>query len=354
MEISFIIPVYNGENCILRCIRSIQAWNKAAEIEILVVDDGSSDETGAICDEAAALDLRIRVFHIKNSGQSLARNLGMQNSNGRYCYFADADDWVDAGQIYLLWQKAEEIQADVVMGSYIRVNDGRMERVPLPGEGFIGRNGSRQEQNLYHKIKTESGFGYVWNKLYRKEFLIRNLLLMDDIKKIYMEDQLFNLKLWSKNPVWYCLDVPVYYYETGNVSTTRKAEPQIHTKNVTMLCELIGYLQGNGVLEVNLDTVIPLLMRTFCWSLIKNVEYEGRSFVKIKARAECFVGTASIQHVLHMRGAGDSLMLLPSRMQICFYLICLLLMRWKLSWLISVIFVCFYPLMKKYILATLK
>ena len=141
--------------------------------------------------------------------------------------FVDADDWVDTEQIYRMWQKAEDTGADVVMGSYVRVNTGKRERISLPGEGFIRRDGTKQEQWLYHRVKTESGFGYVWNKLYRKAFLEQHALRMDDIRKIYMEDQLFNLKLWSCHPNWFCMEAPLYYYDISNASTTRKAEPNL-------------------------------------------------------------------------------------------------------------------------------
>ena len=354
MEISFIIPVYNGEHTILRCIQSIQKWKVPLKIEILIINDGSLDTTGTICEEAAALDGRIRVFEMPNGGQSLARNLGMEKAAGRYLCFVDADDWVDTEQIYRMWQKAEDTGADVVMGSYVRVNTGKRERISLPGEGFIRRDGTKQEQWLYHRVKTESGFGYVWNKLYRKAFLEQHALRMDDIRKIYMEDQLFNLKLWSCHPNWFCMEAPLYYYDISNASTTRKAEPNIHIKNIAMLRELINYLQENHVLEDNLDTVVPLIMRAFCWSLVKNVAYEGKSADKIRIRAESFICDPYIWQVLQIRGAARSLTRLPSVLQTVFYFICLLLMKGKMAGLITVLFSCFYPLMNRYIMSTLK
>lgn len=354
MEISFIIPVYNGQKTIQNSIKSIQNWKKEQEIEIVIINDGSTDDTEAICENIAKEDIRVRLYSIANSGQGVARNYGMQQCRGTYIYFVDADDTVDAEQIFCLWEAAQREHADVVMGGYVRVNGNQRERIHLPGEGLISRNNTASETALYHKVKTESAFGYVWNKLYRRAFLEKNHLQMDDINKIYMEDQLFNLKVWSKRPIWYCCDRAVYFYETTSVSTTRKAEPQIHIKNITMISELIRYLKENQNIEDNLDVVIPLVMRTLCWSLVKNVEYEGKSFKKFRERADAYIKSEEVQQVIRMRGAVKALTYLPSVLQTVFYTICLLLVRIKWSGCIAFMFDLSYPIMKRYILRVLK
>ena len=354
MEISFVIPVYNGEITVAHCINSIQKWNMMQKIEILIINDGSTDGTLQLCESIAEADKRVKVYSICNCGQGNARNYGMKQSTGKYLYFVDADDQVDAEEIFHMWEIAEKENADVVMGGYFRVNGTQRERVHLPGEGVLSRSGNTEEQALYHKVKTESAFGYVWNKLYKKEFLDKNNLQMDDIRKVYMEDQLFNLKLWSKNPIWYCYDKPVYFYEIGNVSTTRKAEPQIHIKNVAMISELVTYLKKNGDLEDNLDVVIPLVMRTFCWSLVKNIAYEGRGTKNIRERAGAYIKSGEIQQVIRMRGAVGTLFHLPSFLQAVFYMICLLLIRLKWTGCIALMFSWAYPFMKKYVQRVLK
>ena len=177
---------------------------------------------------------------------------------------------------------------------------------------------------------------------------------MDDIRKVYMEDQLFNLKVWSKNPNWYCCDKPVYYYETGNVSTTRRAEPQIHTKNLAMIDALIAYYDENQILEENLDMLIPLIMRTFCWSLVKNMENEGKNIAKIKERARTYMHSENVQRALRMRGTAGMLWKLPSFLQAVFYSGCMVLIRWKWSGFVALMFYLAYPIMKKYIFSVLK
>lgn len=354
VEISFIIPVYNGERWILRCISSLQKWNREEQIEIIVVDDGSTDRTGELCEEAAGRDRRLRILHIANSGQGIARNQGLLAATGKYIHFVDADDWVDVERLYLLWQKAEEQKADITMGSYVRVSASREEWVHIPLEGFAGRTGSKKEKALYHSIKTESCFGYVWNKLYRRDFLLCHDLKMDDIRSVYMEDTLFNLKAWSKEPVLYCADIPIYYYVIENVSTTRSADPQIHRKNVEMLRTIIEYLEEENKLEENLDMVVPLIMRTFCWSLIKNTAYEGSSMAKLKERIKAFIDSQPVQRVIRQKESAKYLKPLPSGLQTVFYTICLHLIRWKAEGSCAFLFFCLYPLLKLYTKMTLK
>lgn len=354
MEISFIIPVYNGERCIGECISEIQKWDKKEEIEIIAIDDGSDDGTWDVLRQSAKGDSRIQVMHIVNSGQGIARNHGFHAASGKYVYYVDADDRVDTEAVYKLYEKAKEMQADVTMGGYYRVGNGKKIQVHMPGNGFVRRTGTSKEVKRYHHIKSESAFGYVWNKLYRKSFLSENHLYMNDVKKLYMEDFLFNLKVWSKAPVLYCADYPVYYYVTDNTSTTRKADPDVHVKSAAMITELFWYLEKESVLEENLDIVIPLIARMFCWSLIKNIPYEGRNMEGLRHRALTFAEVREIQLAAKSPGASKYLRKIPSLPQRIFYRICLRALRRGKVEGVCWIFFLFYPLMKRYAAAVLK
>lgn len=113
-KVSVIVPVYNTEKWLARCIDSILAQT-FTNFELLLINDGSTDSSGAICDEYAEKDSRIRVFHKPNGGVSSARNLGLDNATGEWITFCDADDWVENNYIYDLIMKAEETDADIVM-----------------------------------------------------------------------------------------------------------------------------------------------------------------------------------------------------------------------------------------------
>ncbi|MDD3221590.1 MAG: glycosyltransferase family 2 protein [Lachnospiraceae bacterium] len=349
VQISFIIPVYNGARDIGPCIRAIQKWDGKEAIEIIVVDDGSTDDTGKVCDKAAEYDSRIHVVHIENSGQGIARNQGIAKASGKYLYFVDADDRVCIKAIYKMWQKAELLHTEVIMGGYYRVCEGKKERIHPPEEGFVKRGGK-----LYHALKQESMFGYVWNKLYLKNFLQKHNLWLDDIRKINMEDYLFNIKVWSKNPVFYCVDYPVYTYIADQVSTTRRADSQIHKKSVAMLRILISYLEEHKDLDTNMDMVVPLIMRSFCWSMIKNVPYEGLSFDNLTKRANTFMDSKEIQRVLKKKRIYTHIQSLPSKLQCIFYSLCLFAIKHKMVGCVSMGFYIFYPIMKRYAASVLK
>ena len=224
----------------------------------------------------------------------------------------------------------------------------------VPGEGLVKRKGSAAETKLYHRVKTQSMFGYVWNKLYRREFLLEHDIWMDDIRSMNMEDFLFNMKVWSHHPVFYCTDCPVCYYVTDHASSTRKSDPRVHQKSVRMIQTLVSYLDSENVLEENLDMVIPLIMRSFCWSMIKNVPYEGKSLKKLRERAVTFAHAAEVQKALGYPGAAAHLKPLPSVLQRWFYLFCMYALKRRVVNGISQFFYVCYPVMKRYAAAVLK
>lgn len=108
MRISIIVPVYNAERYLHKCIDSIlnQTYN---DIELLLINDGSTDLSGVICDEYAQNDNRIRVLHKENSGVSATRNIGLDNITGEYVTFIDADDWIETSMLNDVYEK---IKAD--------------------------------------------------------------------------------------------------------------------------------------------------------------------------------------------------------------------------------------------------
>lgn len=109
--ISIIVPVYNIMEYLPRCVKSLQAQTYP-NIEIILVDDGSTDGTGALCDKLAEQDMRIKVFHKENGGSSSARNLGIARASGEYLGFVDSDDFVEADMYELLYQAIEQFQVN--------------------------------------------------------------------------------------------------------------------------------------------------------------------------------------------------------------------------------------------------
>ena len=157
--ISIIVPVYNVEPYLRKCLDSIldQTYR---DLEILIIDDGSTDGSGAICDEYAGKDDRIKVFHTENKGLSAARNLGLDNASGDWIGFVDSDDWIEPDMYEVLLRKAEETGADVVeCGCHI---DYRATSYEHPAIQRAVSDIDAVESLIRGEIRTQ-----VWNKIWR-------------------------------------------------------------------------------------------------------------------------------------------------------------------------------------------
>lgn len=126
MLISVIVPVYNVEKYLRRCVESIMSQTYK-EIEILLIDDGSTDDSGRICDDLALKDRRIHVFHKENGGVSSARNLGIERACGDYICFVDSDDWIDIDYFENAIPVLKEAHPRLLMNNYVK-DDGEGHR----------------------------------------------------------------------------------------------------------------------------------------------------------------------------------------------------------------------------------
>ena len=125
--VSVIVPAYNIQNYIRRCVDSIRNQTYS-ELEILLIDDGSTDDTGELCDEFAQQDERITVYHKKNGGLSSARNYGIERAHGTYLSFIDADDWVKRDFIEVLYQNIKRANAELSIVGYSLICDNCKEK----------------------------------------------------------------------------------------------------------------------------------------------------------------------------------------------------------------------------------
>ena len=166
-KVSVIVPVYNVEKYLRKCVESIKNQTYR-NLEIILVDDGSSDHCGEICDELATSDSRIRVIHKENGGLSDARNAGMDISTGDYIGFVDSDDYIDEDFHEILVENLEKYNADISCCRYTNVwEDGRKEPVGNDDSVHIYEGTEALKEYLYGK--TLDPFSV--NKLYRAEML---------------------------------------------------------------------------------------------------------------------------------------------------------------------------------------
>lgn len=206
--VSIIVPVYNAESTIARCIESILNQDYT-DFELLLVDDGSQDSSGSICDNYASLDSRVHVIHKENSGVSDSRNLALDTACGTYLQFLDSDDWITPNATGLLVQSAERYHCDLVISDFYRVVGERVSHKGDIEDDCV----MTREEFASHMIENPADFyyGVLWNKLFRREIVEAYHLRMDsDIS--WCEDFMFNLEYIRHADVFYALQVPIYYY----------------------------------------------------------------------------------------------------------------------------------------------
>ena len=206
--VSIIVPVYNAEKTIGRCIDSILG-QQYTDFELLLVDDGSKDGSGAICDSYALADSRVQVIHKENTGVSDTRNIGISRAAGVYLQFLDSDDWITPDATKLLVEIARDHDCDLVISDFYRVVG---ERVSRKGDIDEDRVLTREEYAA-HMMEQPADFyyGVLWNKLYRRDIVESHRLRMDP-ELSWCEDFMFNLEYIRHAQRFYALQVPIYYY----------------------------------------------------------------------------------------------------------------------------------------------
>lgn len=206
--VSIIVPIYNAQNYLNRCIDSILN-QEYTDFELLLVDDGSTDSSGSICDTYAASDDRIRVIHKTNSGVSDTRNTAIRQAKGTYLQFLDSDDWITPDATKLLVRAATEHNCDLVIADFYRVVGERVShKGDIEDDGVLTR-----EEFAEHMMENPADFyyGVLWNKLYRRDIIEKYGLQMDTSVS-WCEDFLFNLEYILHANIFYALQAPIYYY----------------------------------------------------------------------------------------------------------------------------------------------
>ncbi len=184
-KISIIVPVYNVEQYLLRCIDSILAQT-FTDFEVLLVDDGSKDRSGAICDEYAAKDRRVRVFHKPNGGVSSARNVGLENARGEWIGFVDSDDYVKADFLSAFFKQRQD--ADMLSQGFYSPNWMNKSAMTISEKDEI-IDGDSLASFVLRMTKT-SQIGYLWCKLFRRQIIEKYSIRFEE-SVCHMEDRLF-------------------------------------------------------------------------------------------------------------------------------------------------------------------
>lgn len=203
--VSIIVPVYNSEKTLNRCIDSLIAQTYS-NIEIIIINDGSTDKSGKICEEYVQKDYRIKLINQQNRGVSVARNKGLESSNGEFICFVDSDDYVSEKFVENLYITIVENDVDLAICNMNIVNSKRSYTKDFFGAD-IKSNIALPKEKYYTNIDKFGGF--VWNKMFLKKYM-DNLLFDEHI--YYCEDELFVVNYTQRCNKLACLDEALYFY----------------------------------------------------------------------------------------------------------------------------------------------
>ena len=223
--VSIIVPIYNAALGLVTCLESIKR-QKYRHLEILLVNDGSSDSSLEICRMYARLDARMQIINKENSGVSCTRNVAIERAKGKYLQFVDADDCLDENATRLMVEAMEENKSDMVISHYCMVTRGEHTTVFgfLPPQGVITK-----EEFARELIKEPASFYYsvMWNKLYRRDIIMEHNIRCSETLS-WSEDLLFNLEYIRYAERFTSLRTPVYYYtRQGHKSLSIFVSPSV-------------------------------------------------------------------------------------------------------------------------------
>ena len=213
-KVSIIVPIYNAEKYIDKCINSILN-STLKEIEVVLINDGSRDNSGKIIDEYAKKDSRLKVIHQKNSGPAVARNNGVKAASGKYIGFVDSDDTVEADMFKVLVDLADKNNAEIAMCNYneISISTDKASMINHNLKPNLVFNKSDIKENIIRTFTGDNNYGFfsMCNKIYLRKW-VKNTGVTIDENRIHGEDWLFNINLFLKLDSFICTDKALYNY----------------------------------------------------------------------------------------------------------------------------------------------
>lgn len=267
-RVSIIIPCYNAEKHIEKCIKSIinQTYKN---IEIIAIDDGSQDNTLEILNKFKEKDKRINVISKKNTGVSDTRNIGIEKSTGNYIMFVDADDFLEEDAVEKLYNTIINNKVNIVRGMYRRISEKR-----ISDENDILKYNNANNYEIIKSILNGDILCYVWLLMIKKEILQKYNIKFDKNLKI-MEDTLFYINIIEKENIYFLNEV-IYNYVQNEESATGNVNKTLETYKNMLKAEnkIINSLRENNMWKNELNNIVikKILVNGICnntWNLYK-------------------------------------------------------------------------------------
>lgn len=280
LSVSVIVPVYKAESYLCRCVDSLLAQT-FPDFEILLIDDGSPDRSGEICDAYAMRDSRVRVYHKENGGVSSARQCGIDNARGEYTIHADPDDWVEPDMLEELYRKAKEEDADMVICDYYLEGLQRQYMNQRPS-GLKG-------QIILCDLMFQRLHGSLWNKLIRRA-CYKNYDVRLPERLDYCEDVITLVQLWQSPIKITYVNKAFYYYDQhiNENSITRAYTKATYMMRCLYLDYLKQYLSAELYNKVYATQYSLVAQEAFFKNVFSNKEfyemYHGSVYLFLRGR----------------------------------------------------------------------
>ena len=207
IDVSVIIPVYNTEKYISACLESILRQIEVS-IEIIIIDDGSTDSSANICDNYAQKYDNIKTLHIKNSGPATAKNEGIKLAQGKYIALTDSDDRMEPSMLYKMVNAGTKHNADIICCNYKQIDEnGKISHLNYTNKQYV----LNHEEGLIHFFSKDKIYSQCWTKLYKRQLLSSNKIMNDPGLRTD-EDFIFNIRAFVHAQTTVIVDEPLYEY----------------------------------------------------------------------------------------------------------------------------------------------
>ena len=294
IKISVIVPVYKVEKYIDRCVKSL-LQQSLKEIQIVLVDDGSPDRCGDICDRYAEKDQRIKVVHKENAGLGFARNTGMEYADGEYIAFVDSDDYISTDMLERLYRFASEENMDAVFCGFTVVtrDNKQMDRLEVRKITYFN-NRKEREQYLLGMIGAEPEYPKdarftmsVWRGIYKKEVIDAGQCMFPSERKVVSEDIIFHIQFLNYAERIAILPECYYYYCENQSSLTHTYRADRFEKVLNLIALIDQMMKEYGFQDPgNMNKDRLLLARSR--SAIRQICYHQYVLGKKKADKEIY------------------------------------------------------------------
>ena len=271
VKISVVVPVYNVEKYVAECIESLMKQT-LKDIEIILVNDNSKDNSNEICKQYLEKDSRISLYQSEGKGVSAARNIGIEHSNGEWISFVDSDDWLEEDMLEKLYNISTQRKSDIIMcDTFVNIGDEQKENDFYPEEKIF--TGKDKDLLKVQAVKPSEGdyhpqfmaCGVPWAKIYNKEFILKNkLAYKTNLPR--RQDMIFNLEAFEKaNEINYN-KIKLYHYRKNMASKVHRFEANVCYEYNNIIGELKNYMESYSetkILEKSYNSIVVEYYRAF-------------------------------------------------------------------------------------------